>query len=152
MLTMSGAVSSAPDFLACDDSGSARRSAGCCLNVVVTIRKISITMRISISATMMTVGAPRRLRMKKRMLLGDQFPVLPANEFVTQRFHLHGEGLNLLRVIAPRNQGRNGNQQADKGGTEDERNSLGQLGRVGKAGLAHVAKRGHHPQDRSHET
>ena len=54
-------------FWADEDSGSASLSAGCCLNVVVTIRKISSTTSTSIRATMMTAGAVRRLRTRKRI-------------------------------------------------------------------------------------
>ena len=68
MLTTNGGFSFAPDFCACDDSGIASRSADCCLNVVVTIKKISSTMSTSISATMMTAGVVRRLRTRKRII------------------------------------------------------------------------------------
>ena len=61
MLTTNGGFSFAPDFCPCEDSGSASFNAGCCLNVVVTIRKISSTMSTSTNATMMTAGALRRL-------------------------------------------------------------------------------------------
>ena len=67
MLTISGASSLAPAFSDCEDSGNASFNADCCLNVVVTIRKISSTISTSINATMMIVGVERRLRMKKRM-------------------------------------------------------------------------------------
>jgi hypothetical protein len=49
--------------MACEDSGSARCREGCgFLKVVVTIRKMSTTINTSISATMMTAGGGRRLR------------------------------------------------------------------------------------------
>src|SRR3974390_3018812 len=67
MLTTNGGFSVAPCFLACEESGSCSFNAVCCLNVVVTSRKISSTMSTSISATMMTAGVVRRLRTRKRM-------------------------------------------------------------------------------------
>ena len=80
MLTTNGGFSFAPAFLACDDSGSASFSADCCLNVVVTSRKITSTMSTSISATMMTAGVVRRLRTRKRM----------SNEVEGRRLNIEG--------------------------------------------------------------
>ena len=59
---MNGTSLVAPSFRAEDDSGSCSFSTGRCLKVVVTIRKISSTMSTSMSATMITVGVDRRLR------------------------------------------------------------------------------------------
>ena len=42
--------------------------AACCLNVVVTSRKITSTINTSINATMMTAGVLRRLRTRNRMV------------------------------------------------------------------------------------
>src|ERR1035437_8926631 len=61
MLTTRGGASLARFFCAWDDSGRESLRAGCCLKVVVTIRKMSSTMRMSIRATMITAGACRRL-------------------------------------------------------------------------------------------
>ncbi|OQB93859.1 MAG: hypothetical protein BWX84_00416 [Verrucomicrobia bacterium ADurb.Bin118] len=55
-VTTNGASSWAPVRSAWVDSGSASRRAGCCLKVVVTVRKITITISTSISATMMIGG------------------------------------------------------------------------------------------------
>ena len=53
------ALSVAP-LLGCFDSGKSQSDRRCCLNTVVTIRKISTTIKTSMSDTMITVGACRR--------------------------------------------------------------------------------------------
>ena len=137
MLTMKGgSLVVKPSFRACDDSGNASRSAGCCLNVVVTIRKISSTISTSTSATMMIVGALRRLRMRKRMVRICSFPaVLPPDEIVAERLHLDGEHLDLFAEITPGDERRDGDEQADERGAQNKRDALGELGGVAQAGL-----------------
>jgi hypothetical protein len=51
----------------CFDSGNASFNAGVCLNEVVTIMKISSTIKISISDMMITAGVCRFLRVVKRI-------------------------------------------------------------------------------------
>src|SRR5437588_12796300 len=99
MLTMKGRSSLAPAFLDWEDSGNASLSADCCLNVVVTSKKITSTISTSISATMMTAGVVRRLRTWKRILFLAS--VLSADEIVAKSFHFHGEHLDLFAEITP---------------------------------------------------
>ena len=56
----------------CFDSGRASLSAGVCLKEVVTIMKISSTIKISISEMMITAGAWRRLWTVKRIRLSPR--------------------------------------------------------------------------------
>src|SRR5258706_10696943 len=110
MFTMNGGSLVAPSFWDCEDSGRASFRADCCLNVVVTIRKISSTMSTSTSATMMIVGVLRRLRTRKCMVGANLFlvPILPTDEVIAERLHLHGEHLNLFAEITPRDERRDG--------------------------------------------
>src|SRR5271170_2507537 len=140
MLTTNGGFSFAPSFLACEDSGSASLSADCCLNVVVTSKKITSTISTSISATMMTAGVVRRLRTKKCMAfaylffrcafglagfgIGNRrrifvhgiwnFGIHPPDKIVEQRFHFHGEDFDFFAEITPCDKRRNGDEQADE--------------------------------------
>src|SRR5580704_16047847 len=100
MNTTSGGVSVAPALVACDDSGSARRSDACgFLKVVVTIKKISTTISTSIIATMMTAGGLFFLRMKNRMSVPGLPAILPPEKFRADAFHLNREPLDFFVVI-----------------------------------------------------
>src|SRR3984885_2960537 len=147
MVTTSGGFSFAPGLSACVDSGSTRCSGGACLKVVVTSRKITSTISTSISATMMTAGAVRRLRMRNLIACSFLVAVLAADEFVAERFHLHGEHLDLFAEITPRHQRRNGDEQADQGRLQNQADALRKLGGVVEAGCADVVEHRHHADD-----
>src|SRR5947208_704365 len=103
----------APVLGVCFDSGKTSFNAGCCLKVVVTIMKISSTIRMSISEMIMIVGGWRRLRMVNCMAHSFLVVKIKApQKSVAQRFHLDGQRLHLLVVVAPRDQRRNRDQQA----------------------------------------
>src|SRR5271154_858748 len=112
MLTTKGGVSFAPGFFDCEESGSCTLSAACCLNVVVTSRKITSTMSTSISATMMTAGVVRRLRTKNFMSLFAR--VLAADKIVAELLHFHGEDLDFFAEKTPRDERGNGDEQSDE--------------------------------------
>src|ERR1051325_498814 len=122
MVMMSGGLSVTPGLGGCRMvSGRVILNAGVSLNAVVTIRKISTTSSTSMSDTMMTEGARRRLWPEK-FIANSSFVsalalsrsgcvIVLAQEFVADRFQLHGQVLDFLAVIAPRDKCRDGDEQ-----------------------------------------
>src|SRR3974377_2276542 len=72
------------------------------------------------------------------------FAVLALDELVAERLHFHGDGFDLLAVVATEGEGGNGDEQNDQGGGEDEGDAFSEAGGLGQPGLADVAEKGHH--------
>src|SRR5258705_1843007 len=72
-----------------------------------------------------------------------------TQEFVADTFHLNCERLYLFVVIAPRDEGGNGNEQSEQGCVQGEADALGEGGVVGV--LAHVPEEGDQPVNGSNE-
>ena len=68
--------------------------------------------------------------------------IVLAQEFVADRFHLDGQRLHFLVVIAPGDQRRDGNQKPHQGRVQGDGDAFGQNGVVGQPFPAQVAKQG----------
>src|SRR5271167_2768483 len=80
-----------------------------------------------------------------------RFSILPPDKVVAKRLHLDGEHFDLFAEITPGDERRDGDEQTDERGAENQRDALRQLGGVAQAGLAEIAKHGDHSRNRADE-
>src|SRR5690242_16045024 len=111
MVTIIGGELDAPSFGLATDFGRLIFNAGTWRKLVVTIKKIRSTIRMSISEMMITAGGWRRLRVVNRISDADFVAVLAAEETFANGFHFYGERFHLFIVVAPGDEGGNGDNQ-----------------------------------------